>query len=140
MFRNILIAYDGSEHSKKAAAIAGGLAREHGKDSEIWVVMVMGGLPAELGEPFLNQMIEQSTAVGQDLLEEAISCIGDGMRVHRELLFGSPAESILLVAETRSCDLIVMGTRGLGLLKGLFLGSQSQKVISHSTCPVLVVK
>jgi nucleotide-binding universal stress UspA family protein len=140
MFRNILIAYDGSDHSKRAAAIAGGLAREYGTDSEVWVVTVIATLPGELGEPFLSQMIEQSTAIGQGLLDDAISCFGDGMRVHRELLFGSPAESILQVAETRACDLIVMGTRGLGLLKGLLLGSQSQKVISHSTCPVLVVK
>jgi nucleotide-binding universal stress UspA family protein len=56
------------------------------------------------------------------------------------LLFGTPAESILKVAETRGCDLIIMGARGLGLLEMLFLGSQAQKVLSHADCPVLVVR
>jgi nucleotide-binding universal stress UspA family protein len=44
------------------------------------------------------------------------------------------------VANTRKADLIIMGSRGLGTLAGLVLGSQSQKVISHAPCPVLVVR
>jgi nucleotide-binding universal stress UspA family protein len=152
VFRNILIAYDGSEHARKAAEMAGSLAREQGgsrdesggrKESsgaELWVVTVMDAVPADLGEPYLSQTIERRTTTGQALLDEAAALIGDGVAIHRELLFGSPAESILNVAETRSCDLIVMGTRGLGLLRGLLLGSQSHKVISHAGCPVLVVR
>jgi len=140
MFQKILVAYDGSEHSKKAATVAGDLARAYGEDAEIWVVTVVNPYPGELGEPYISQLIERSNSIGQGLLDEAISIIGDSVKVHQELLFGSPAESILQVAETQACDLIVMGTRGLGWLKGLLLGSQSQKVISHSTCPVLVVK
>jgi nucleotide-binding universal stress UspA family protein len=50
------------------------------------------------------------------------------------------AEAILEVAETCQCELIVMGTRGLGRLGGLLLGSRAQKVISLAHCPVLVVK
>jgi nucleotide-binding universal stress UspA family protein len=140
MFQNILIAYDGSEHARRAAKIAGDLAREQMNGVEIWVVVVVEAIPGDLGEPFLSQLIERRTSSGQALLNEAISEIGEGVDTHREFLFGSPAECILQVAETRSCDLIVMGTRGLGLLQGLLLGSQSHKVISHSACPVMVVK
>jgi len=55
-------------------------------------------------------------------------------------LFGHVAETIVDVAETLQCDLIVIGSRGLGVFKSILLGSQTQKVISMSKCPVLVVK
>ena len=44
------------------------------------------------------------------------------------------------VAKKYNADLIVMGSRGLGPLKGLFMGSVSSYVTSHSTCPVLIIK
>jgi len=56
------------------------------------------------------------------------------------VLEGPPAEAILNVAETREIDLIVMGTRGLGRFTGMLLGSQSQKVVSHASCPVTLVR
>ena len=141
MFKNILIAYDGSDHARGALALAGDLARKVNKaGGVVWIVTVMEPSPWELGEPFLSQYIAQRTRAGQALLQEANERIGSGLEVHTELLFGTPAESILEVAYTRSCDLIVMGSRGLGLLEGLLLGSQAQKVISHARCPVLIVK
>jgi nucleotide-binding universal stress UspA family protein len=60
--------------------------------------------------------------------------------IHTEILEGPPAEAILDVANTRECDLIVMGSRGLGRLTGLLIGSQSQKVVQHAPCPVLIVR
>jgi nucleotide-binding universal stress UspA family protein len=77
---------------------------------------------------------------GQQMIDQAIPLIEEGVDIRRELLFGAPAESIITVAETRQCDLIVMGTRGLGPLRSLLLGSQTQKVISLANCPVLAVK
>ncbi len=140
MFKNILIAYDGSELARKAANLAGSLARALKGEAVIWIVTVMDPAPRDQGEPYLSQFIEQHTSTGQNLIQEASELIGAEIEIHTELLFGAPAESILKVAETRSCDLIVMGTRGLGLLEGLLLGSQAQKVISHASCPVLLVK
>jgi nucleotide-binding universal stress UspA family protein len=60
--------------------------------------------------------------------------------IHTEILEGTPAEAILEVAKTRDVNLIVMGSRGLGRLAGALLGSQSQKVVQHATCPVLIVR
>jgi len=48
---------------------------------------------------------------------------------------GSPGPAVLAVAKKFNADLIVMGSRGLGPLKGLFMGSISSYVTSHSTCP-----
>ena len=56
------------------------------------------------------------------------------------LLEGAPAEAILQAARAEKADLIVMGTRGLGALGSLFLGSQSQRVVAEAPCPVLLVR
>jgi len=140
VFKSILLAFDGSEHARKAAQIAGDLAREQKDNPRLWVVAVMEAAPWELGEPYLSQFIEKRARSGQALLDAAAISIGAGIEINSELLFGAPAECIIQVAETRACDLIVMGTRGLGALSGLLLGSQAQKVVSHASCPVLLVK
>ncbi len=140
MFNNILIAYDGSEHARKAANLTGNLARSLDAGTVVWIVTVMDPSPRDMGEPYLSQYIEQHTITGQNLIQEATTLIGARIETHSELLFGGPADSILKVAETRDCDLIVIGTRGLGLLEGLLLGSQAQKVVGQARCPVLLVK
>jgi len=53
---------------------------------------------------------------------------------------GDPREEIIRVAEEWGADLVVLGTRGLGAAQGFLLGSVSQTVARHATCPVLVVK
>jgi nucleotide-binding universal stress UspA family protein len=140
MFKNILIAYDGSDHARKAANMAGSLARFLGINSVVWIVTVMNPSPRELGEPFLSQYIEHHTTSGQNLIREATDIISHDVEIRSELLFGNPADCILQVAETRGCDLIIAGTRGLGVLEEILLGSQAQKIINHAHCPVLIVK
>jgi nucleotide-binding universal stress UspA family protein len=139
MFNKILIAYDGSEHARRAARLAGDMARTL-KNTELWLVCAMDILPAELGKPFIDELITERTHIGTDMMEQAKEIIGKGITIHEELLFGSPAESIMSVANNSCCDLIIMGTRGVGGLKGLLMGSQIQKVISLSTIPVMAVK
>ena len=141
MFRKVLVAYDGSEHSQRAARIAGDLVRLQSK-AELWLVCVQGMIPYRRGDSviFINELIDEQTREGEKLLQAAKKLIGDKLTIHEELLIGAPAELILEVAETNKCDLIIMGTRGLSGLRGLLLGSQVQKVISHADCPVLAVK
>ncbi len=140
MFKNILIAFDGSEYARKAAVMAGDLARGQKSAAMVWIVTVMDSPPQSWGEPYRSHHIEQHTHAGQEMIREATALVGAEVEIHHELLFGSPAQSILQVAETRGCDLIVMGTRGIGLLEGLLVGSQAQRVISNAKCPVLTVK
>jgi nucleotide-binding universal stress UspA family protein len=61
-------------------------------------------------------------------------------RISTEATLGDPAHQIIVVATDRQADLLVMGSRGHGPLAGLLLGSVTQKVISHATCPVVVVR
>ena len=56
------------------------------------------------------------------------------------ILDGDPAKNILETAQDKEADLIVIGTRGLGTLKGLLMGSVSQKVAQLSKCPCITVK
>ncbi len=53
---------------------------------------------------------------------------------------GSPAVVILDFASANDIDLIIMGSRGLGIVKGVLLGSVSQYIVEQAKCPVLVVK
>ena len=100
----------------------------------------MDRIPPELGEPNFSQLIEKRKSEAQEKIDEARRLIGDHVQTQQEILFGDTAESVINVAETRQCDLIVIGSRGLGTLSALLLGSQTQKVIHLAKCAVLVVK
>lgn len=139
MFKNILVAVDGSEHAQKAARVAGDFARQ--MQADLRVVTAYDPVPTYLGEPNLQRALDERFAQAQQILDDALLEIGDTPHeVKTEVLEGPAAEAILAVVEARENDLIIMGTRGLGRLKGLLLGSQSQKVVAHSPCPVLLLR
>jgi nucleotide-binding universal stress UspA family protein len=140
MFNNILLAVDGSDHSLNATRTAAQLARTL-NSAELRIVVVYDSIPPFLGEPNMQTAINTRLDQAQGILRKAEEAIGDiPSKVHTELIAGDPAESIIGVATTRRNDLIVMGSRGLGRLAGLVLGSTSQKVVSHAPCPVLIVR
>lgn len=140
MFEHILLGVDGSEHALHAAQVAGDLARVLQSQS-LRIVIAFESIPPYLGEPNLQAAISARMKEAETALRAAISSVGAiPGEVHTEMLEGSPAESILEVARIRKNDLIVMGSRGLGRLTGLLLGSQSQKVLQHAPCPVLIVR
>ncbi len=140
MLKHILLAHDGSDHSRKAAELAGTIARQQQPPAIVRVVCAVEPISADLGEPNFSRVAGERRLAGERCVEEARRLIGEGIDVHTEVLFGPAAEEIIDVAEVRQCDLIVMGSRGLGALRGLLLGSHTQKVISHAHCPVLVVR
>lgn len=139
MFERILLAVDGSEHALHAAKVAADLARC--MKAELRIVAAYAPIPPYLGEPNLQRAINARLNEAQAILQKAVEVVGDVPgEIHTELLEGDAAEAIIEVAKTRNSDLIVMGSRGLGRLAGLLLGSTSQKVVSHAPCPVLVVR
>ena len=140
MYNHILLGVDGSEHALHAAQTAGDLARNM-KSETLHIVVAFEAVPPYLGEPNLQVAISARMKEAETILQTALEAV-DAIpgEVHTEILEGSPAEAILDVANTRKNDLIVMGSRGRGRLVGALLGSQSQKVVQHAPCPVLVVR
>ena len=140
MFNHILLGVDGSEHALHAAKIAGNLARSM-KTKILRIVVAFDPVPSYLGEPNLQTAISARMKEADMILQKALETVGEiPGEVDTEILEGSPAEAIMDVANTREVDLIVMGSRGFGRLKGLLIGSQSQKVVQHAPCPVLIVR
>ena len=140
MFEKVLLAVDGSDHALHAARIAADLARTiNAKDFRI--VVAYDFIPPYLGEPNMQYAINARMEEAKSILENAVKTVGNlPCEIHTELIEGSSAEAIIDVATTRKSDVIVIGSRGLGRLAGLLLGSTSQKVVAHAPCPVFIVR
>jgi len=138
MFKNILLAVDGSEYSKKALAYAANMALTY--RATLWLVHVFPHTSDLLGYDDFEKLYAKRKCAGQSILDAALETLGESeFEIQAELLEGLEAESILNFSKNSHADIIVMGTRGMGALKGLLLGSVSRKVIHYATCPVMVV-
>ena len=139
MFNLILVALDGSTHSLKALDCAGELAVKHG--SKLILLHAFQQTSDLRGSESFDQLVGERKGKGSKILEEAIQRLGQlSEAVEEDLLEGPAADAIISVVETRGVDLVVMGTRGMGSLKGMVFGSVSTKVTHHAPCSVLVVR
>ena len=140
MFEKVLLAVDGSEHALYAARTAAALTRTLSA-REFRIVVAYDFIPPYLGEPNMQYAIDARMDEAKAILENAANEVGKlPCEVNTELVEGSAAQAIIKVATARGSDIIVMGSRGLGTLAGLLLGSTSQKVVAHAPCPVLIVR
>lgn len=95
---------------------------------------------------YLRSQSERTAAIKQVLGEELLERTKDdlkernGLQVQTFLLFGDPADQILQAAENNEANLIVIGSRGLSELKGLWLGSVSHKIANLSPINVVTVR
>ncbi len=140
MFERVLLAVDGSDHALHAARTAADLARTM-NSKEFRIVVAYDFIPPYLGEPNLQYAIDARINDAKAIIKKALEAVGDvPCEINTEMIEGSAAEAVLDVAVTRKSDVIVIGSRGLGTLAGLLLGSTSQKVVAHAPCPVLIVR
>ena len=85
--------------------------------------------------------LDQERAEGEALIDRCktqLKACGVGSHLETEIALGDPAEVILSMAAEQASDLIMLGSRGRGLLKRTLLGSVSTKVMTHAHCAVLV--
>lgn len=140
MFENILLAVDGSEHALNAARMAASLAKVMNSQT-LRIVVAYDPIPVHLGDPYMQEAINARISETDQIIQRAVQAVGTvPAEVHTDMIEGDPAEMIIEVAKTRDSDVIIMGSRGLGKLAGLLLGSTSQKVVSYAPCPVLIVR
>ena len=138
MLKNILLAVDGSDCSSKALAYAADMAETY--RATLRLVHVLPHTSDLLGYDDFEKLYARRKNAGQSVLDAATEMLGESpFEIQAELLEGSEAESILNFAKNNQADIIIMGTRGMGALKGLLLGSISRKVIHYANCPVMVV-
>lgn len=141
LYRNIVIATDGSENSRKAISYGIEIAKISG--ATVYAVHVVDTLSVvsdiwTAGKDLIHDMMIRD---GKKILSETRKIIEDsGVEVKDVLLNGHPGEEIIRFAEDNNIDLIVMGTLGATGLEKFLMGSVAEKVLRHSKVPVMVVR
>ncbi len=139
MFKNILVLVDGSEFSINAARAAASMADQY--SGKLTLLHVVSKSFSKTTMPDLEQEIAGLRAEGNQILATAIAATGKSEdEVTAILSWGNPLDIILEEVEDKDYDLIVMGSRGLGAIKGLLMGSVSERISRSVKCPVLIVK
>ncbi|MEM0127496.1 MAG: universal stress protein [Thermoplasmatales archaeon] len=143
----IIVAIDGTKPSMRALDMGISLAKL-GSNIELNIVMVIpypvqyvtGENPT--GDLTIVERLATLKERGETILNHAKDyAISNGvMNVKIYLKQGDPAKEILELADLMKPDMIVIGNRRRGFLRGVFFGSVSQRVAANSKCAVLVVK
>lgn len=144
MYRHILLPMDGSEVAVRAARTGIDLAAVHGARVTLLTCSVpyasfaadaLLELQRSQYDEIARAAAARTLAAGEDYAKQK------GMPATLEHLFAAhPHEAIVRTAGELGCDLIVMGTHGRRSLAATMLGSQTLKVLAHSSIPVLVCR
>ena len=150
MVETILVPTEGSDHADKAVAFAADIAQKYQADIVLLHVLSDPGGGRVSGELRGLARLEHldiaecdfRQAGASELLQraEALAREHGADRIDRVIEEGDPTRRILACAEDRGADLIVMGSRGLGDLPGLLLGSVSHKVGHLAKCTCITVR
>lgn len=145
-FKKILVPYDGSDHAKKALAMAISLA-EASEDAKLMIATVsVPESPVETiakEHGFVFQDIKPDPEYkdpGQVILDEAAALVPKSITPELILRVGNPGSVLLTLSYEKVPDLIVVGNRGRGAIESLLMGSVSSHLVSNAKCTVLVVK
>ncbi|MDO8180004.1 MAG: universal stress protein [Undibacterium sp.] len=143
MFNHILMPTDGSETSKKIIQDCLALAKSTGaRVTGIHVIpeFHIFTYQTEMLEDTREQFSRDSITQAKKYLEEIENAAKEA-HVKCDTVYvvdDNPYEAIIKAAEREKCDLIAMASHGRKGLKGLLLGSEAQKVLTHSQIPVLI--
>lgn len=149
MFRHILVAVDGSKHAMRAAVAAIDMAQRYG--SALEVITVVKKPSAEISEQLRHYMeVESIPATLEEMVDRRSQEILAQVEEHAQkkglekiskvAKTGQPARTIVAHAKQVGADVIVMGSRGLGDIEGMLLGSVSHKVSALAECSCLTVR
>ncbi|WP_442598768.1 universal stress protein [Neobacillus sp. D3-1R] len=139
MYKKILLATDGSEHSKRAAENAIHIAKSS-PNSKIEVIYVVDHdkVKSDVLQNWNSANFEDKRKARMKDVER----IAQESKVSYEIkiLHGEPGPTIVDYANKHQFDIVVIGSRGLNVFQEFVLGSVSHKVAKRANCPVLIVK
>lgn len=136
-FKKVLIATDGSKYSRSAEKKAIDFAKSYG--GELIVVSVVD-VPSELyaeSPKTVEELVNKAKGYVEDVKKDAES---SGVKAQTVVKEGEAYRIITETAKETGAGIIVIGSHGRTGLKRLLMGSVTEKVIGHTSCPVLVVK
>lgn len=137
-----LLPVDGSDASNDAVAKFIKLLDWYKEEPEIHLLNVQfpqrGNVVLFIDKESIDLYHREEGMKGLKTARELLDQAGIACRLH--ITVGNPEEMILRYAKEINCDQIVIGPRGLGVVKGLLLGSVASKVMQLSVIPVLLVK
>jgi nucleotide-binding universal stress UspA family protein len=140
VFRKILVAYDGSEGSRRALRAAIDLAKRH--QAELQTISVMEHLPhyaATVGE--VKEAQAEFETFFRELTKQARDQAGlQGVELDTIVKPGHEVETIVTYARDGGFDLLVLGFAGHSNIWGRIMGSTTQNIARLSPCSVLIVK
>jgi nucleotide-binding universal stress UspA family protein len=144
VYKNILIPTDGSELSLKAVKQGIALARQIGAKVTAMIVRaplrefvaegVAFPVPDNYRKAYIQEIDHHLDAARREAVAAGVTC--DALQVESE----EPWRAITATAKAQGADLIVMASHGRRGVSALVLGSETQKVLTHSTIPVLVYR
>jgi len=135
--KHILVALDVSNTSKKGLDKAIYLAKiSDAKITGLHVIVVHSTLASTVTN-YRNYLTKKAE---KELSSTKKYCEKQGIQFTSKILQGNPASKIAEFAEKQKVDLVVIGSRGLGGIKGAVLGSVANSVVHKSKVSVLVVK
>jgi nucleotide-binding universal stress UspA family protein len=133
----MLLATDGSEDAVQATEAAADLARRSG--SELHVVHVWHDVPSPYAHAFVKRELRNQ---GQEILDEQVRKIeSTGVTVAgAHLKGGRTADEVIKLSDELEVGLLVVGSRGLGTVRRILMGSHSEEIVHRSRVPVLVLR
>lgn len=143
MFKHILLPTDGSEASLRAVEKGIELAKAFGSKLTLMTALDHFSLMLHRsGTPLPDDpMVQAAKAAAAHWLGVAQAQVArEGLKAEELIMQESNVhQSIVAAANACNADLIIMGTHGAGALERWMVGSQTQRVLAHTTVPVLVV-
>lgn len=146
----ILLPVDGSPNSD--AAIEEIKKRPWPPNSELKIITAietsalvgMGIHPWAVPPDYYEQLQKSAREAARTVIDNALRKLSEAwdksLKISQEIIGGPPSQVIVEEAETWGADLVVMGSRGLGVWNRLLLGSVSSAVVHHAKCSVEVVR
>ena len=148
MISKVLVATDGSQNAREAIAHASDIALKYNATIYLVHVVPKKDIPFEVQRYIQIEGITESPEqvyyqkIGEGIIQAGLEEIKEKgiKKVESFLLQGDPADKITEFASERGVDMIVMGSRGLGGIKQMFLGSVSRAVCNVAACTCVTVK